>query len=199
LFARNSTAAVVELLPSGNEIEVRARGPESKEFLNVIAADLDALNASFPGYKRKLLKIVAFAAVIVIGLLISSRSGKAANDNNGAQDEKLMIQIGFMIAPVKLTITNQDPDLVGFGQLSGEHTRLQWLPLRPCEPDKTDIYESRKSIFAPPTQWAFSRKEGGQSGRLPGRRPGFRGVSQPQRECTYYLAQPDADHQGWVT
>jgi hypothetical protein len=47
LFQRGSTAVLAELLATGSEIELRARGPEGKELLSVIAADLDALNESF--------------------------------------------------------------------------------------------------------------------------------------------------------
>jgi hypothetical protein len=53
LFERDSTAALVEILPNGSEIELRARGPERKALLSVIAADLDALNDSFQGLKEK--------------------------------------------------------------------------------------------------------------------------------------------------
>lgn len=49
LFERDDTAALVRILPNGTEIELRARGTESKELLSVIAADLDALNESFEG------------------------------------------------------------------------------------------------------------------------------------------------------
>jgi hypothetical protein len=44
--------------PSGQEIELRARGPERKALLSVIASDLDALNASFEGLKDKVQKLV---------------------------------------------------------------------------------------------------------------------------------------------
>jgi hypothetical protein len=53
LFERDSTAALVEILPNGSEIELRARGPERKALLSVIAADLDALNERFQGLKEK--------------------------------------------------------------------------------------------------------------------------------------------------
>ena len=44
---------LVELLANGSEIELRARGPERKALLSVIAADLDALNESFQGLRDK--------------------------------------------------------------------------------------------------------------------------------------------------
>ncbi|MEB3324027.1 MAG: COR domain-containing protein [Cyanobacteriota bacterium] len=44
--------------PGGQEIELRARGPERKALLNVIASDLDALNASFEGLRDKVRKLV---------------------------------------------------------------------------------------------------------------------------------------------
>ena len=53
LFERDSTAVLVELLANGSEIELRARGPEHKALLSVIAADLDALNESFQGLRDK--------------------------------------------------------------------------------------------------------------------------------------------------
>ena len=53
LFERDKTAVLVELLANGSEIELRARGPERKALLSVIAADLDALNESFQGLRDK--------------------------------------------------------------------------------------------------------------------------------------------------
>ena len=53
LFERDDTAVLVELLPTGNEIELRARGPERKALLSAIAADLDALNESVHGLPDK--------------------------------------------------------------------------------------------------------------------------------------------------
>ena len=52
LFERDSTQLLAEVLPSGSEIELRARGPEKKALLSVVAADLDALNDSFPRVAR---------------------------------------------------------------------------------------------------------------------------------------------------
>ena len=56
----------------------------------------------------------AFGVLVVTGMLISS-PGRAANDNNGSQDEKLMIQLGFAVAPVTLKYDNKDADMVGLG------------------------------------------------------------------------------------
>ena len=53
LFEREATELLVGLLANGREIELRARGPERKELLSVIAADLDALNESFEGLRDK--------------------------------------------------------------------------------------------------------------------------------------------------
>ena len=53
LFERDSTTVLVEVLPSGREIELRGRGPERKALLSVVAADLDALNESFQGLRDK--------------------------------------------------------------------------------------------------------------------------------------------------
>jgi internalin A len=58
LFEHDKTAALAEILPLGNEIELRARGPEHKALLSVIAADLDALNESFKGLRDKVDKLV---------------------------------------------------------------------------------------------------------------------------------------------
>lgn len=53
LFARGETEVLVELLAEGNEIELRARGPERAALRSVVAADLDALNESFQGLRDK--------------------------------------------------------------------------------------------------------------------------------------------------
>ncbi len=53
LFQRERSSVLVELLGSGSEIELRARGPEAKELLSVVAADLDSLNESFHGLRDK--------------------------------------------------------------------------------------------------------------------------------------------------
>ena len=53
LFEREKTEVLVEILPNGSEIELRARGSEQRELISVIAADLDALNESFQGLKGK--------------------------------------------------------------------------------------------------------------------------------------------------
>jgi hypothetical protein len=53
LLERDTTSLLVELLPDGGEIELRGRGPEKKTLLSVAAADLDALNESFPRLRDK--------------------------------------------------------------------------------------------------------------------------------------------------
>jgi hypothetical protein len=53
LFARDRTTLLTQVLEKGDVIELRARGPERKALLSVIAADLDALNDSFQGLKDK--------------------------------------------------------------------------------------------------------------------------------------------------
>jgi hypothetical protein len=60
----------------------------------------------------------AFAALVIMGMSIISPSGHAANDNNGSQDEKQMIQTGLAVAVntgIVLNMSNKDPDLVGLG------------------------------------------------------------------------------------
>ncbi len=67
--------------------------------------------------------LVTSAFVVVALVAFSSYLGHSkanaqngfVNDNNGAQDEKLAIQIGYAVAPVNLTTTGLDPDLVGLG------------------------------------------------------------------------------------
>ncbi len=53
LFEQEGTQVLVEILPDGRDIELRARGPEHKALLSVVAADLDALNQSFQGLHDK--------------------------------------------------------------------------------------------------------------------------------------------------
>ncbi|MCQ8127747.1 COR domain-containing protein [Methylomonas rivi] len=47
LFEQDGSELLVEIAPKGGEIILRARGPERKELLTAISADLDALNDSF--------------------------------------------------------------------------------------------------------------------------------------------------------
>ncbi len=56
LFEQDSTAVLVEVLPGGDEIEVRSRGTEDKALLIVISSDLDAMNDSFKGLHEKVHK-----------------------------------------------------------------------------------------------------------------------------------------------
>ena len=58
LFERDGTEVLAEVPPKGGEIVLHARGPERKELLSIIAADLDALNESFPGLREKVGKWV---------------------------------------------------------------------------------------------------------------------------------------------
>ena len=72
---------------------------------------------------KKLAAGTAFAAVLVSGLLIGTRSGQAANDNNAAQDEKQMIQIGQSLVqtmlnqnpPIQIRVSGKDPDMLYLG------------------------------------------------------------------------------------
>ncbi len=57
-FEHHGTAVLVEETLRGNEIEFRARGPERKELLSVLAGDLEALNDSFEGLRGKVEKLV---------------------------------------------------------------------------------------------------------------------------------------------
>ncbi|MFM6175923.1 MAG: hypothetical protein ACKPB4_27965, partial [Sphaerospermopsis kisseleviana] len=59
LFERGDTQLLASLASSsGQEIELRARGPERKALRDVIASDLDALNATFEGLRGKVRKLV---------------------------------------------------------------------------------------------------------------------------------------------
>lgn len=58
LFKHENSAVLMEVLPRGGEIELRARGPDRKALLSVIAADLDALNESFHGLRDKVDKLI---------------------------------------------------------------------------------------------------------------------------------------------
>ncbi|HEV8413858.1 MAG TPA: hypothetical protein VGQ49_09710 [Bryobacteraceae bacterium] len=72
--------------------------------------------------KREFLKALAagavFAGLIAGGLLLGTKPGQAANDNNGSQDEKQMIQTGLAFASsagISLNMNGKDPDMVGLG------------------------------------------------------------------------------------
>jgi len=67
---------------------------------------------------RALTAGTVFAGLIAGGLLLGTKPGQAANDNNGAQDEKQMIQIGLAFASsagIQLNMNGKDPDMVGLG------------------------------------------------------------------------------------
>ena len=81
----------------------------------------------------------ALAAVVLMALLISSRSGRAFQ--NEGNDDESRIQQGFAIAPVPLNLTGKDRALVGLGSYivnaqvdcNGCHTSapippLAWVP-----------------------------------------------------------------------
>jgi internalin A len=56
LFRHNTSQATAELLAAGNEIELRARGPERKVLLGVLATEIEAINQGFPGLHEKVVK-----------------------------------------------------------------------------------------------------------------------------------------------
>ena len=69
-------------------------------------------------FYKTLATVGLFTAVITIGIMLDSKTGQAANDNNGAQDEKQMIQVGLAFASsagIQLNMTGKDPDMVGLG------------------------------------------------------------------------------------
>jgi internalin A len=53
LFQQSDTFLLAELSADGREIELRARGPERKALLSVLAADLEAINDGFQGLRNK--------------------------------------------------------------------------------------------------------------------------------------------------
>ncbi len=57
-FDRNGTEVLVEETAKGNEIELRARGPEHKSLLSVLSSELEALNDSFKGLQGRVEKLV---------------------------------------------------------------------------------------------------------------------------------------------
>jgi internalin A len=58
LFEREATQVLVQLAPDGREIHLRARGPERKALLAIVAADLDVINAGFSNLSTRLDKLV---------------------------------------------------------------------------------------------------------------------------------------------
>jgi hypothetical protein len=69
-------------------------------------------------FSKSFTAAAVFAAVVLAGILMVSKSGQAANDNNGAQDEKQMIQIGLAVAAsngITLNMNHKDQDMVGLG------------------------------------------------------------------------------------
>ena len=56
--------------------------------------------------------------MVLVAFVLTRPVGRAANDNNGSQDEKQMIQTGLTVAQsigVQLNMDGKDPDLVGLG------------------------------------------------------------------------------------
>jgi internalin A len=58
-FEHDQNSVLVEIRPSGNEIELRARGPEPKSLLLTVASDLHALNDSFQGLDDRVDRLIA--------------------------------------------------------------------------------------------------------------------------------------------
>src|SRR6516165_6561644 len=72
--------------------------------------------------KHQLLKTLttgaAFVFVLVLGMSVVPSRGRADSDNNGAQDEKEMIQTGLTVAAtsgIHLNMVGKDQDMVGLG------------------------------------------------------------------------------------
>jgi internalin A len=58
LFERDGARVLVNTEPTGGEVTLRARGPDARTLLSVIASDLDALNDGFRGLRDKVSKWV---------------------------------------------------------------------------------------------------------------------------------------------
>ncbi len=95
---------------------------------------------------------IAAAGVLIALLttlaLITASPGRAANDNNAEQDQKLKIQIGFQVAPVTLTYGSKDHDLVGLGSYIVNVTG----DCNGCHSaGPTNEYTGNRYLFAPPS------------------------------------------------
>src|SRR5215472_818688 len=69
-------------------------------------------------FLKPLSSLSAFAAVFALGMSLSPTPGRADNDNNGAQDEKQMIQTGLTVAAtsgIQLNTAGKNLDMVGLG------------------------------------------------------------------------------------
>jgi hypothetical protein len=62
---------------------------------------------------KKLIVTGSVAALVVAGLLFHAPRGQAQSPTDPVQQAK--IQMGLKISPVKITMGNQDPNLVGYG------------------------------------------------------------------------------------
>ena len=71
--------------------------------------------------RKTLIAVAVFAALLSAGTLIDSKPAHAFNDNNGAQDEKLMIRTGLEVAAslanqgIQINMSGKDMDMVGLG------------------------------------------------------------------------------------
>src|SRR5690349_14985611 len=69
-------------------------------------------------FAKLLTSLTVFAVILALGISVSVSPGRAANDNNGSQDEKQMIQTGLATAVssgISLNLAGKDPDMVGLG------------------------------------------------------------------------------------
>ena len=65
--------------------------------------------------KTALVAVPVLALWVHLGHSSANAQNGFGNDNNGAQDEKLAIRIGYAVAPFTLNTTGLDSDLVGLG------------------------------------------------------------------------------------
>jgi hypothetical protein len=90
LFERGNSSLLAEIL-ANSEIELRARGPERKALLSVIAADLDALNDRFQGLKEKVDKRIPCNCTVCSGAAVPEFFGEKVLTKR-KQDNRLRVE-----------------------------------------------------------------------------------------------------------
>lgn len=59
LFEKRDTQLLAQIIGKGNDIFLRARGPDAKKLIGIISSDLDAINLSFNGLDTKVHKWIS--------------------------------------------------------------------------------------------------------------------------------------------
>ncbi|NOQ64054.1 MAG: hypothetical protein GQ582_06035 [Methyloprofundus sp.] len=123
LFQREESQVLVTIADNGREIILRARGVEAKGLLNVISADLEALNASFHHLSDKI-KIFVPCVCDECSQLLSPHFFEQKKLLRRKKDRKLQVECPESYA---------DVDVLQL--LDG--IKLEQLPLWAAEPPKT--------------------------------------------------------------